>query len=55
MANYNTKKESGTQMRKKKENEALNLEKFMSRAGPVMENVIEENEQLNFLNNRELA
>ena len=42
-------------MRKKKENEALNLERFMARAGPVMEGVIEENEQLNFLNNRDLA
>lgn len=39
--------------RKKKENEALNLEKFMQRAGPVIENVIEENDQLYFLNNRD--
>jgi len=31
-------------MRKKKENEALNLEKFMQRAGPVIEGVLEENE-----------
>jgi hypothetical protein len=29
--------------KKKRENEALNLEKFMTSAGPVMEKVIEEN------------
>jgi hypothetical protein len=31
------------------------LEKFMQRAGPIMEQVIDENEQLYFLNNRDLA
>ena len=41
--------------RKKRENEALNLEKFMQRAGPVMENVIDENEQMFFIDNRDLA
>ena len=41
--------------KKQKENEALNLEKFMQRAGPVMEGVIEENEQMFFINNRDQA
>jgi hypothetical protein len=41
--------------KKKRENEALNLEKFMARAGPVMERVIEENENLFFQNNRDQA
>ncbi len=45
----------GTRSWKAKENEALNLEKFVQRAAPVMENVIDENDQLYFLNNRELA
>ena len=40
--NYNQKK---TYQRKaKRENEALNLERFMQRSCPVMEQVIEENE-----------
>lgn len=43
LANYNKNKNNGT-LRKKKENEALNLEKFMQRACPVMEGVMEENE-----------
>jgi hypothetical protein len=30
--------------RKKKDNEALNLEKFIQRAGPVVENVLDEND-----------
>ena len=41
--------------RKKRDNEALNLEKFIQRAGPVVENVLDENDQLYFLNNKELA
>lgn len=32
----------------KKQNDALNLEKFMSRAGPVMEQLVEENIKLRF-------
>lgn len=32
----------------KKDNDALNLEKFMSRAGPVMEQLVEENTKLRF-------
>jgi len=36
-------------------NEALQLEKFMSKACPVMESVVEENEQLRFMNNRQAA
>ena len=39
--------------RKKRDNDALNLEKFMSRAGPVMELVIEESEQLYYLKNKD--
>jgi len=35
MSNYN--KGKGYQRKKKRENEALNLEKFVQRAGPVME------------------
>ena len=37
LANYNKSKQTGYQRKKKKENEALNLEKFMARAGPVFE------------------
>jgi len=40
--NYNRDK-SQYQRKKKRENEALALQKFMSQAGPVMEKVIEEN------------
>lgn len=36
MANY-TKNKGGYQRKKKRENEALALEKFMARAGPLME------------------
>lgn len=32
----------------KKDNDALNLEKFMARAGPVMEQLVEENTKLRF-------
>lgn len=32
----------------KKDNDALNLEKFMARAGPVMEQLVEENNKLRF-------
>lgn len=31
------------------------MERFVSRAGPVVENVLDENDQLYFLSNRELA
>ncbi len=46
LSNYNKGKTSGGagMQRKKKENEALNLDKFMQRAGPVVESVLEENE-----------
>ena len=47
MTNYklNDGKPGRTYQRKKKgENEALKLEKFMGRAGPVVESLIEENE-----------
>jgi hypothetical protein len=40
------------QQRKAAKNEALQLEKFMSRACPVVEQLIEENEQLRFISNR---
>lgn len=53
LTNYNQDK--GFQRKKRNENEALQLEKFMQRAGPVMEKVIEETEQLHFLNTREQA
>ena len=42
MINYN--RDKNTYVRKKKrENEALNLEKFVGRAGQVMEKMCEEN------------
>ena len=34
--------------KKDRKNDALNLEKFMSRAGPVMEQCVEENNKLRF-------
>lgn len=34
--------------KQKRENDALNLEKFMGRAGPVMEQLVEENNKLRF-------
>lgn len=34
--------------KQKKDNDALNLEKFMGRAGPVMEQCVEENTKLRF-------
>ena len=37
-----------TNKKQKKDNDALNLEKFMSRAGPVMEQLVEENTKLRF-------
>jgi len=39
----NPNQKGGVQRRTKK-NEALQLEKFMSRAGPVMEQLLEEND-----------
>lgn len=35
MANYN--KDKGVMKKKRKDNETINLERFMQRAGPVME------------------
>jgi hypothetical protein len=41
---------------KKKDDEALNLDKFMSRAGPVVEALIDENSMIHFqLNKQEAA
>jgi len=37
--------------KQKRENDALNLEKFMGRAGPVMEQLVEENNKLRFAQN----
>lgn len=37
--------------KQKRENDALNLEKFMGRAGPVMEQCVEENNKLRFAQN----
>ena len=34
-----------------KENDALNLEKFMGKAGPVMEQLVEENNKVRFAQN----
>ena len=54
MINYNRDR-TKYQRKKKDQNQALKLEKFIMQAGPVMEKVIEEN-QANFeLNNREAA
>ena len=44
--NYDQNKDT-YQRRKKRDNEALNLEKFMIITGPIMEKVLEEN-QLKF-------
>ena len=52
--NYNRSKDT-YQRKKKRENEALALQKFMSSAGPVMEKVIEENQSIYFMNNRSSA
>lgn len=41
MKSYDAK---GYQRKKRRENEALLLEKFMSRAGPLLESILEENE-----------
>lgn len=43
LVNYSKSKQT-YQRKKKRDNEALQLEKFMQRAGPVMEQVIELNE-----------
>jgi len=58
MANYqrqNGQAGRAYQRKKKDHNEALKLEKFMQRAGPVMENVVQEIEQDSFMANREKA
>jgi len=52
--NYNRNKD--TYIRKKKrDNEALNLEKFVNKSGPVIEKLVEENQEIAFLNNRGAA
>ena len=54
MINYN--RDKNTYVRKKKrDNEALNLEKFVNKAGPVIEKLVEENQEIAFLNNRGAA
>ena len=54
MINYN--RDKNTYVRKKKrENEALNLEKFVSKAGPVMEKICEENQTYFFMDNTKAA
>ena len=54
MINYN--RDKNTYVRKKKrDNEALNLEKFMNKSGPIIEKIIEENQEMYFLNNRGAA
>ena len=53
--NFKQNKTGVVRSTKARENEALNLERFVKRACPVIENVIDENDQLYFLNNRELA
>lgn len=54
MINYNRNKDKYIR-KKKRTDEALNLEKFMMSAGPVMEKVIEENQASFDLNNRAAA
>lgn len=44
MASYKQEEKPTFSRKKKGENEALKLEKFMGRAGPVIESIIEENE-----------
>ena len=54
MINYN--RDKNTYVRKKKrDNEALNLEKFVMKAGPVMEKMCEENQQFYFMDNTQMA
>lgn len=54
MINYNRNKDKYIR-KKKRTDEALNLEKFMMSAGPVMEKVIEDNQAHFDLNNRAAA
>jgi hypothetical protein len=42
MVNYNRDKDTYVR-KKKRDNEALNLEKFVTKAGPLIEKVVEEN------------
>lgn len=42
---------SYVERKQKRENDALYLEKFMGRAGPVMEQLVEENNKLRFAQN----
>lgn len=53
-ANPNQQKGSVATRRTKK-NEALQLEKFIARAGPVVEQILDENDQLRFMENRSKA
>jgi methyl coenzyme M reductase gamma subunit len=54
MINYN--RDKNTYVRKKKrDNEALNLEKFVSKAMPVMEKMVEENQTIFFMENTAAA
>jgi len=52
ISEHQTSRHQVGQQRKAAKNEALQLEKFMSRACPVVEQLIEENEQLRFISNR---
>ena len=55
MVNYNRDKNT-YQRKKKRQNEALQLQKFISNSGPVMEKVIEENLQMyQLFDNRKAA
>ena len=54
MINYN--RDKNTYVRKKKrDNEALNLEKFVSKAMPVMEKMVEENQTIFLMENTAAA
>lgn len=54
MINYN--RDKNTYVRKKKrDNEALNLEKFVNKAGPVCEKMVEENQKFYDLDNTAAA
>ena len=54
MINYN--RDKNTYVRKKKrDNEALNLEKFVNKAGPVTEKMVEGNQTFFFMDNTQLA
>lgn len=48
MTIYKQEGEGHVHRKEKRENDALNLDKFMGRAGPVMEQCVEENNKLRF-------